>query len=305
MYQYMCALPNDRNYEPGEFIDVKYPGRWDDDAHRWIYNFEGDHETLRLPNIDGDLAAEGFRKWMRRKHWAGGSRNQFHVIPYSNSTLDSKLIREHLDELKEKFGFIPDIVVDDYMDIHAPEGKLNDYRHQENEKWKAAAAIRQEFKCCYITCTQSRKLNNAQWVTRDDVSEDKRKAAHVTAFFGINRTDDDREKSIVRINDLGLTRDREKMPPVAVLQCLALGQPCLASKWFNPLDKAEDDGEDQEPKKTTKAKSKPKSKSDQARELLKRGLMDVDEIARETGLGRQTVKDIKSDLRKAGELTEE
>jgi hypothetical protein len=310
MYQYMCALPNDRNYEHGKFIEVKYPGRWDEDTHRWIYNFEADYGTLRLPNIDGDLAAEGFTKWMRLKHWAGGSKNQFHVVPYSNSTLDSKLVRQHLEELKKNFGFSPDVIIDDYMDIHAAEGKLNDYRHQENEKWKAAASIRQEYNCCYITCTQSRKLNNADWVTRDDVSEDKRKTAHVTAFFGINRTDDDREKSIVRINDLGLTRDREKMPRVTVLQCLALGQPCLASKWFNPQDKADDDGNEEQgmgkAKPTGKSsKSKPKSKSDQARELLKRGLMDVDEIARETGLSRGAVKNIKSELSKKGELAEE
>ncbi len=126
-----------------------------------------------------------------------------------------------------------------------------------------------------------------------------------SAFFGINRTDEDREQSIIRINDLGLTRDREKMPPVTVLQCLALGQPCLASKWFNPLDKAEDDGEEEKPKKATRAKSKPKSNSEKARDLLRRGLMDVDEIAKETGLGRQTVKDLKSDLRKAGELVDD
>jgi len=302
-------------------IEILYPGKYLGEGeyvykpgapfrlNQWEHNFVGDFTPIRLPNIDGDSAAACFQKYMRRKHFAGGSRNQFHVIPYSNSTLDSKLVRQHLEELKKEFGFVPDVIVDDYMDIHAPEGATKEFRHQENEKWKAAAAIRMEYNCCYITCTQSRKLNNAQWVTRDDVSEDKRKTAHVTAFFGINRTDEDRERSIVRINDLGLTRDREKMPPVTVLQCLALGQPCLASKWFNPLDKAGDDGEEEQgmgtPRKTTKAKTKPKSPTDEMDELIIRNLMTVKEIAKATGKSEGRVRNRKSELKKMGRITDD
>jgi hypothetical protein len=67
-------------------------------------------------------------------------------------------------------------------------------------------------------------------LTAKNFSETKAKNAHVTAGFGLNQTDDEKLKGIMRINSyLARDNDFSVSRTVNVLQRLQIGRPHLGS----------------------------------------------------------------------------
>lgn len=127
-----------------------------------------------------------------------------------------------------------DVVVIDYADILAgPVGFQGDSRDSVNETWIALRKMSQELDCLVVTATQAKATSyNADMLTMEHFSEDKRKFAHVTGMIGINRKAEDKPQGIQRLNWLVLREgDFSVRRYVAVAGCLGIGRPAILSRW--------------------------------------------------------------------------
>lgn len=132
-----------------------------------------------------------------------------------------------IDSLLEtwKCDFVPDVVVVDYADNldSITHGNL-DPRHKENENWTELKRISSSRDCLVITATQVNRGGYGNYViARDNISEDKRKLAHVTALFAIQSTSEEKDIDCQRLNCLG----RRKGKYNELRCCFVAGQPAI------------------------------------------------------------------------------
>lgn len=153
---------------------------------------------------------------------------------HSNSSLTVAAMRQELDEAI-RFGWVPDVVVVDYMDILAPEAGSHgqDFRHQTNETWKAMRRLSQDYHVLVVTATQADAASyEAKVITRQNFSEDKRKLSHVTGMVGINQTEIEKQQGLYRLNWVLLREgDYYETRCVWTAACLTLSNPAVKSIW--------------------------------------------------------------------------
>jgi hypothetical protein len=125
-----------------------------------------------------------------------------------------------LDFLAETENFYPKFVIIDYVDILKPEGKEVG-REKIDELWKQVKQLAQKKKPCIITVEQANKQSNFK-ITQDvgDVTEDKRKNAHVDAKYAINVTKEEKRDGAMRISCL--FHRHVKFNPYEQLLCLRM-----------------------------------------------------------------------------------
>lgn len=177
--------------------------------------------------LDGSVVEEKIKKLKSRIHG-----RQFRLSTHPNSTLTVSDMNRILKKWKRE-GFVPDVLVIDYADILAQESGGREFRHGENDKWKALRKLSQVWKCCLMTATQADAASyNTEDLSLSNFSEDKRKYSHATAFFGINETTEDKKAKTQRISTLLLREgDFDVHKQVRVLQCRAKGQVHIDSFW--------------------------------------------------------------------------
>lgn len=134
-----------------------------------------------------------------------------------------------LDEWERTDNFIPDFVIVDYADILVPAIRNVEFRHQINDTFARLRGLSLDRNCCLLTATQA---NAASWdaavMTRQHLSEDKRKAAHPTAMLGLSATQSEREMQVAKLNYL-IRRDDvcNEMDQLYVAQCLPICAPMI------------------------------------------------------------------------------
>lgn len=185
--------------------------------------------TFDVP-LNRELAWQACEKIMHGR--INSKRSFFKLSCHPNSTLTVATIRATLEEWTVA-GWVPDVVIIDYADILAPPVGKMEVRDQINTNWKQLRTLSQEFHCLVATATQSDAKGYEQGtLSRRNFSEDKRKLAHVTAMFGINKTDDEQEKGLCRLNYIvrreGSYSTRKC---ITVGQCLALAQPAVLAAY--------------------------------------------------------------------------
>jgi hypothetical protein len=168
----------------------------------------------------------------QRRHKIG----KFKLSVHSNSSMNVKKIENILDLWEAQDEFVPRIIFLDYPDIMLPEDyRTTDKREQENERWKAIRRLSQERHALVIVVTQRNWMDaNAETATGEHVSEDKRKLAHVTAFFSLNQTDEENVAGLLRVAPISAgIREGASNPnmQVVILQCLQIGKPVVDSYW--------------------------------------------------------------------------
>lgn len=165
------------------------------------------------------------RFFIRNKH-------QLVLSTHANGSLSVGQMKSLLSTWEKQSGFVPDVIIVDYADLLVSDTK-QDFRHQQNDIWKALRSLSQEKDCLVVTATQA----DADSYTRDllslkNFSEDKRKYAHVTAMYGLNQDPMGREKKIgiMRINEIVIREgDFSNNNVCYVLQNLKRGMPFLGS----------------------------------------------------------------------------
>jgi hypothetical protein len=133
----------------------------------------------------------------------------------------------------ERTGWIADVVIVDYADILNMRYPGYEGRDQINQTWKHLRKISTNRHCLVITATQTDAASYDAWIIRRrNFSEDKRKYSHVTAIYGLNQTDAEKEEGIMRLNSLKKRRGAyTESTCVYVAGCLALANPCVVSTF--------------------------------------------------------------------------
>lgn len=174
--------------------------------------------------------------WRQTQLWKKRHRARaFKLHTSSNSSINVQGIVHQLDLWEQYEGFVPDVIIIDYADIMAAEDNRKEKRHQEDDRWKALRRLSQDRHCLVATATQTNRSGfGGEDIQVTNVGEDKRKMDHVTAFFGLNRTEQEEEDGVIRVSNL-LSREgkRNVFQQAVILQCLEIGQPYLASYWKN------------------------------------------------------------------------
>jgi len=158
---------------------------------------------------------------------------RFKLCTYPNETLSVGEIKNLLSIWERQEGFVADVIVVDYADIMAPDADFKnlDFRNQINKTWQRLRNLSQERHCLVITATQAAaSCYSKDTIGKGDFSEDKRKYAHVTAMYGLNQTEEEKQIGIMRLNELVVREgDFSTSNQIKVLQRLQIGRPVLGS----------------------------------------------------------------------------
>ncbi len=156
--------------------------------------------------------------------------NRIRIITYSSEGLTMGKVNAELDIL-ERSGFITDVCIMDYMDLLGPDPDTKNLalRDQENKKWQRARRLSQDKRLLLLSASQSDSGGFSKYfLSKENFSEDRRKLDHVTAMYGLNMTDKEKKKGVMRFNDI-VGRETEGTSFVYVFNRLQMGQPLLGS----------------------------------------------------------------------------
>lgn len=140
-----------------------------------------------------------------------------------------------LGQWQDRQSWRPDLVVIDYADILASPvvSQRDEFRHRIDATWACLRALAQKFDCCVVTATQAGRAKRGseyELLTPTNISEDKRKLAHVAAMFGIVRIKGGGEYDAIKLNCLAKRKGRFDVErAVKVAGCLDLARPFVIS----------------------------------------------------------------------------
>lgn len=164
--------------------------------------------------------------------WFVENDRHFRLSTYPNGTLSVKEIRNVLNGWEMRDGWKPDVVLVDYADLLVTDRNMEE-RHRQNQIWKDLRGLNQELDCLLLTATQADADSyNRDLLTLKNFSEDKRKYAHCTAFYGLNWDRYGREKKmgLMRINEIILRESEfDNTRCVTILQHRSLLKNILGS----------------------------------------------------------------------------
>lgn len=165
-------------------------------------------------------AAERFRR---------AFNNNLRMVCRPSNTLSLEDIIGRINLLEDREGFIPDIIVIDSMDLLKTNHYSREFRHQQNELWKNARGLSEKLHCCIIGLTQADADSyNRPILQAKNFSEDRRKLDHVTNMFGLNQTDNEKFRGVIRWNEIKMREDAfEVNKCLKILQCIQIGRPIL------------------------------------------------------------------------------
>lgn len=171
---------------------------------------------------------------MNRKYYKEHKIEQhknYRLIVVPARTMNMRQVDAECDRLYLEEGFLPDVIIADYMDILAKENGKDEGRDAINENWIQAKAIVNKRNCLLITATQADAASyDGLLQNKQNFSNDKRKLAHVNGMYGLNQTGEEKKHGINKINAL-IARDGDFYSSEAcfILQCLRCGLPVIDS----------------------------------------------------------------------------
>lgn len=203
---------------------IKKPGE-DEDVPR-LSSYE---QTFKNA-LDGTTTREKVRDFIQND--LKTYKDMMIIKCYPNNTVSVDGINASLDGLAVK-GFIPDVVVIDYVDLLAPiDRRSPDKREQINETWKALRALNQRRHCLLITATQSDSAGyGKKLLSMENFSDCRMKNDHCTFNVGINATSMEKEAGVCRLNRIYQRRGRPNKRPIYVAGCLDLANPAVCATW--------------------------------------------------------------------------
>lgn len=192
--------------------------------------FDGDSIGIKEVLKNGITASKAIRK--RKSIKKMFSSAGFKIICYPQYSANVDTVYTLLENLEHYEDFVPDVIIDDYADIHAPEsGQNNDYRHKLDATWKRFRGMAQERKCLVVTGTQTTRSSLKNDAEQDTIAEDIRKLAHVTGMISLNQNAEERKQHIMRVKVLAARDDYfNQDQDVEVLYQYAIGKPILDSR---------------------------------------------------------------------------
>jgi hypothetical protein len=184
------------------------------------------YELLLRPPFDPHTVSKAMRVY--RKHY--GHLLRFKCYPRFSANVSD--VKRDLDILEQVEGFIPDVIIVDYVDILRPEDEQRAGVEKEDRSWIALAQLAAERKCLVVTPTQINKDGqSADSIRVDHMARWVGKLGHVDAMYGVNQSAAEKAKGVLRINTLAHRyRDFDENEMVTLIQQLSLGQVHLDSQ---------------------------------------------------------------------------
>ena len=192
------------------------------------WDVEYEEVTIKSP-LTGEEAARACRKWYKKNNII--ANRQYKLIAVPARTMNIKMLDIELDKLYAEEGFIPDVIVIDYMDLLKKENSRDDGRDAINENWIEAKALANKRQCLVIAATQADATSyDGKLQSKMNFSNDKRKYGHVNGMYGLNQTNDEKKYGLNKINTI-VARSGHFVESEAcyLLQCLRIGRPVIDS----------------------------------------------------------------------------
>ena len=201
---------------PRKDMTIDYPVSFDDLSEGPVL------EKRTLKAIDVRTA---FKAW--RKMDVG---NRFRLSVHSSGSVSAEKIAAEVSQ-GEREGWVPDVVVIDYVDLLAPPAGVKDKIEQIDETWKILRRLSQDMHCLVVTASQGDTDSYTKDLIRGkNFSGSRTKNDHTTAGFGINVNDRDKDRGVTRLNWLKRRDDEfSENWQIAVAGCLAIGCPLICS----------------------------------------------------------------------------
>ncbi len=154
------------------------------------------------------------------------------LFSHAPDMLHCRDIEQALTDL-EREDWVPDCVVVDYADLLNMSYAGKEGRDCINETWKHLRKISVLHHCLVVTATQTNAQSSEAWVIRRrHFSEDKRKRAHITAGYGLNQTESEKDLQIMRLNNIKKRKGAYKESScVSVIACLDLANCAVRSAF--------------------------------------------------------------------------
>ena len=153
------------------------------------------------------------------------------ISTYSSESLTISKLNSEIDFLSETEGFVPDVIIGDYLDLFGADmDTLHlSIRDQENKKWQRARKLSQDRDILFLSASQTDAEGfKKKLLDKSNFSEDRRKLDHVTGMIGINMNRGEKIKGIMRMNEI-VSRETEGTGIVTVLHRFQIGRPILGS----------------------------------------------------------------------------
>lgn len=163
---------------------------------------------------DGMTWEEAQRGMIRAKKKYG---DNLRLICYPVGVPTVPDIQNCLDSLDQQ-GWVAEVVIIDYAGNLAPTDMKENPVQQTSRNWALMRQLSQVRGCLVVTANQSNKEGFRAYVlTRSNFADSKMILAHVTAFIGINRTNEEQAQQIMRYNFVA--RREEQFNETYCLHC--------------------------------------------------------------------------------------
>lgn len=181
------------------------------------------HNCAPLEWREADRANQKLAKRMGRKRMMMRS--------WPSDTVNIPMIYGELERWSKTSGFVPDFILTDYADLFiAPDSRM-EFRHATNSIWKGHRSLSQKQSALTMTVTQAdADAMTAASLSLKNFSEDKRKFAHVTSFYSLNQTPEEKVAGLMRYGSL-LSRDgaNDTRSQINVMQCYPIARAHMGS----------------------------------------------------------------------------
>ena len=207
-------------------------------------------KTIELPSIQGGQVvprskkitvrsvfdADACRRGRQAVRQRGG---RLLIKKYPMGQCKPAEIERLLDYLENYENFVPDIVVNDYVDIMDLSQWGTELRHQINAGYIWSKGLADEHNFIMVTASQvNREGMDRRHVRRKHVGEDIRKLANVDAMLAIGRSVEDVKAGLAGLSVLA-ARGEEQDTFCTFVPCFDVGQFCLESWLPSEVDEGD------------------------------------------------------------------
>ena len=190
-----------------------------------------DREIVVRTVYDDDAVRRG-RAAVRRN----GGRLMLKKYPMGQCTPAE--IERFLNYLEAYCDFIPDVLVNDYVDIMDLSRYSDETRHQLNAAYVWSKGLADDRNILVLTASQlNREGLERRVVRKKHVAEDIRKLANVDTLFAIGRSPEDERLGLGGLNVL-VSRGEEQEVGCTFVEAYDIGQFCLDSWLDSEVDEA-------------------------------------------------------------------
>jgi len=154
------------------------------------------------------------------------------IKKYPMGTCTVEEMERYMNYIEKFHGFIPDVVITDYVEIMDISSYGTEERHQINETYIKLKGMADERDIVVITGTQvtADALEKTK-IKRKDVANDKRKVGNVDFLFALSSNEDMDKAGMKKLTVVASRSSGSQGTTCTISHCLDIGQFCIDS-WI-------------------------------------------------------------------------